>query len=296
MNIARYIGNMRTFLRNLRHMFRHNLQRDHFLDEHCIFPLLQYTDYRYRSEPAGVVGKPHILGVLETLNLLNNSNKSLVRYGDGEFFIIKGTGVPFQDATPTLSKRLAEILSSNDEDIIICLPAWIWYQANEHFKENISSDFSFTESPWLRLIAEPHLCPGKTYGNANCTYVVMYPELCEPWRSIWQDKDIALICGDRVFNKLKNNVFDNASSIEHLHIPSCGAFSHYDDILQKASKIEKHKLICIIAGPTATVLAYDLAKLGYRALDVGHLAKAYDIVSRNLPPGHELRTSFFHPD
>ena len=41
-------------------------------------------------------------------------------------------------------------------------------------------------------------------------------------------------------------------------------------------KIDQNKLILIALGPTATVLAYDLSKLGYRALDVGHVDIEYE--------------------
>ena len=36
----------------------------------------------------------------------------------------------------------------------------------------------------------------------------------------------------------------------------------------------------VVLGPTATILAYDLAKAGYQALDIGHLGKAYDWLKR----------------
>ena len=38
----------------------------------------------------------------------------------------------------------------------------------------------------------------------------------------------------------------------------------------------ENKLILIALGPTATVLAYDLAKAGYWALDIGHLDLEYE--------------------
>ena len=39
---------------------------------------------------------------------------------------------------------------------------------------------------------------------------------------------------------------------------------------------EKNVLFMVAAGPTATVLSYDLWKDGYQALDVGHLPNSYD--------------------
>jgi hypothetical protein len=44
------------------------------------------------------------------------------------------------------------------------------------------------------------------------------------------------------------------------------------------------KLILIALGPTATVLAYDLAKKGYQAIDIGHLPSCYEVVKNgNMP-------------
>lgn len=41
-------------------------------------------------------------------------------------------------------------------------------------------------------------------------------------------------------------------------------------------KVRGGGLFIAALGPTATVLAYDLAKAGYRALDVGHVDTMYE--------------------
>ena len=46
-------------------------------------------------------------------------------------------------------------------------------------------------------------------------------------------------------------------------------------------KIKKNILILISLGPTATVLAYDLCKLGYQAIDVGHIDIEYEWFLKN---------------
>ena len=53
-----------------------------------------------------------------------------------------------------------------------------------------------------------------------------------------------------------------------------GGAPHFTAELRK--KLPKDRLILIVLGPTAKPLAYDLTKLGYRALDLGHMAKAYE--------------------
>ena len=38
----------------------------------------------------------------------------------------------------------------------------------------------------------------------------------------------------------------------------------------------KDKLFLLALGPTATVLAYDLCKMGYQAVDIGHIDLEYE--------------------
>ena len=58
--------------------------------------------------------------------------------------------------------------------------------------------------------------------------------------------------------------------------PSENAFEIYDKIYNEALKIDKNKLVLLALGPTATVLAYDLFKAGYQAIDIGHVDIEYE--------------------
>ena len=70
----------------------------------------------------------------------------------------------------------------------------------------------------------------------------------------------------------------------------------YDNLLTNAKKIDKDRLVIIILGPTATVMAYDLAKLGYQALDFGHIAKDYDFYTKKVKHDSETISNFLKPD
>ena len=64
---------------------------------------------------------------------------------------------------------------------------------------------------------------------------------------------------------------------------STNGFSHYDDMLKAITthvEPKDDKLILLSYGPTATILAYDLAKLGYQAVDIGHLDIEYEWYQR----------------
>ena len=75
-----------------------------------------------------------------------------------------------------------------------------------------------------------------------------------------------------------NNLFDNALYVKRIEAPAENAVGiNSDDILDAAKKlIPKGSIIFMALGATATVLAYDLAALGYKAMDLGHLDIEYE--------------------
>lgn len=254
--------------------------------DHALPPLLSYVDRLYKRDTIAAAPKPHIVNMEETMKTLVNTEKSLIRMGDGELILAAGgRNIVFQHADERLKERLIEILESDDEHIMIALSTWFWYKI---LPIKRGWDWSLSEYPAARVVADEHLVPGKTYYDAEISLIYGLTgkntqAWYEQWRRIWQDKEIAVICGDRVFDKLIYNVFDNAAHIEYLYVPTRNAFDEYDDILDAASKININKIICIMAGPTAKVLAFDLCRhYGFRCLDVGHLAKDYDCWKRQL--------------
>ena len=74
----------------------------------------------------------------------------------------------------------------------------------------------------------------------------------------------------------KNDLFENAESIKRIICPAKNAYEKYDEILTECKKQNNDVLFIIALGPVATVIAYDLANTGYRALDLGHIDIEYE--------------------
>ena len=53
---------------------------------------------------------PKVINSIDSLKKINNEKLSISRYGDGEFFIMSGKSIKFQEYDPTLASRLKEIL------------------------------------------------------------------------------------------------------------------------------------------------------------------------------------------
>jgi glycosyltransferase, family 8 len=96
-------------------------------------------------------------------------------------------------------------------------------------------------------------------------------------KQIWNERDIVIVEGCKTRSGIGYDLYDNANSIQRVLGPALSGFDRYDDIYDFIiNNINKNKLILLSFGITATVLAYELAKLGYQAIDLGHLDIEYE--------------------
>lgn len=280
---------IKDFFKRIKFIFR--------LDEDYIVNLIDEMKYELADE-LKTLPIPKIKTVDETLDALIAQKVSFCRFGDGEINLINGRDIPFQKSSSTLQKRLIEVLTCQDDDLFIGIPRVCFYS-----KQNIlplSRHFWRKKGKRFRDAILPYLDMKQQYYDAGTTLAYSYIEYdfdnyFSKLRSLWQNRDIVVICGQTVFDKIEHNIFDNAKSLEYQYAPSMNAFESYADIYQKALQIAKDKLIIAILGPTAKCLCYDLHKAGYQALDLGHVAKSYDLFKKNIPLS-QTYNQFYKPD
>ena len=103
------------------------------------------------------------------------------------------------------------------------------------------------------------------------------PNYIKKLKKVWDQREVVIIEGEKSRLGVGNDLFDNMKSIERIICPTINAFNKYKEIIITIKKnVRKNKLILIALGPTATILAYDLYKLGYRAIDIGHIDIEYE--------------------
>ena len=98
----------------------------------------------------------------------------------------------------------------------------------------------------------------------------------ENLKKIWADRKCVFIEGKYTALGVGNDLFSGAESIQRIIGPAENAFHAYDKILECCKNQAKDKLFLLALGPTATVLAYDLCKMGYQAVDIGHIDLEYE--------------------
>jgi glycosyltransferase family protein len=100
-------------------------------------------------------------------------------------------------------------------------------------------------------------------------------------KKIWEGRDVLMIEGEKTRFGIGNDLLNNAKSVKRILCPTKNSYSLYDKILNAIFKFDKNYLILISLGPTATILAHDLNKYGYQAIDIGHADIQYELYLRN---------------
>lgn len=227
--------------------------------------------------------KYKILSDEETINKIINEKISISRFGDGEFKWIMGIKQEsFQEHNQLLARRLKEVLMSDNDKILICIP---YSFKNTKALAKKSEIFWLNFIRWYGTKVTKYLKKDKIYGSATFTrwYIesknkknnIMQNKI-NNIKKIWENKDLLIIEGKDTKIGVGNNFLENAKSIQRILVPSTNAFEKYNEIIEAAKKTPKDYLILLALGPTATILSYDLTLLGYQAIDVGHIDIEYE--------------------
>lgn len=223
-----------------------------------------------------------VLSITETVDKIVNESVSISRFGDGEFNLIFGTGIGFQEQNTQLSQKLLTVLHSQDENHLICV-------SNFFTKKKMMLRTDENRTWWRRYFTGNaikwfrHLNLQYVYGNASISrFYIPFQDKetsrqnAEYIKRIWMNRNVLVIEGEKTRLGVGNDLLNGAKEVKRILCPSRDAFSKYDEILNEVRRHSKDYLVLIALGPTATVLAYDLAKEGYQALDIGHIDLEYE--------------------
>lgn len=217
------------------------------------------------------------------LNKMIRDKSSLCRFGDGEFEIMRGNNRPwFQSNSETLRTRLLEVINSKSECINIAIAQnFINLEAlKEEAADDIRDYMAFqTREDILKM-----LDMDRVYYDTYVTrpYIIYRDKrnadiIFPLFKKLWKNRSLLIIEGKYARNGVNNDLFDSADSIRRIVCPSKNAWSKYDEIKKSVlDAAKKQDLICISLGPTATVLAYDLANMGFQSVDIGQIDNEYE--------------------
>ncbi|MCD7726130.1 MAG: GT-D fold domain-containing protein [Clostridiales bacterium] len=233
----------------------------------------------------------------ETIWELVNTEKSMVRFGDGEIVMIRGVDLMLQKASPEIGAGLARILGYEYDGLMVTIPG-VFDTLSDHRKA--SRQFWKDHLLFSRKTYEKYCNPNRIYGTTFVSRCYYYPKdrsKCAEWfakiKKIWENKDIVIVEGTKTHNGVGNDLFDTAGSIERIICPPKDAYAALPEIMEACGQYGRDRLFLLSIGVAAKFLALELFQKGYRVLDIGNMDLEYEWYVRQAPdkipiPKHDI--------
>lgn len=231
---------------------------------------------------------PAVWSEEETIQHLLENKSSICRFGDGELKLMVGEKhKSFQDVNHSLNNRLIEVLNSNVPNILVAIhPVRDFDSLGRIWQKFIIR----IGSPVLNLLDSNRRYPsmGVFRGLPKNTKENLVSRILKI-KKLWEGRKILLVVGENSRFTFEEELFNNVESVDYVYAPAKNAFEVYDEIVNKVKQYNKDEyLILIVLGPTATVMAYDLALDGYQAIDFGQMPGTYKRAKKVLFGNEEV--------
>lgn len=205
---------------------------------------------------------PHVLGEIETLRQVL-AGKSLARYGDGEFKMVRtaGTSIKSQNGDLALSRRLTEILADSG-DCLVGIP-------------NIRSatpktDFWDTVEPWATPLLSERPYVSAFVSRPDSAPWINTHEYWSLVEDLWRGRSVTVVRGSgKAFTP---EIMRGAGEVREILGPKNSAWSAYASLMDRIGTPDR---VILSLGPAATVMAVDLCAKGVHAIDTGHMGAFY---------------------
>lgn len=252
-------------------------------------PTLDNLTYELYGDAVSIQSEcPKILDANKTAELLWKERKCLARFGDGEFEIMCGRSrAKFQATEDNLGERLREALNAQEDNLLIAI-ADNYGKLDKYTDEGAEAIRSYMHAG-VRKDHMALLDKERQYYDAYLSrpYIIFRDkkgagERFANVRRIWDNQNVLIVEGEYTRFGVGNDLLDNTAQVSRILAPSENAFSKYDQIVEEVRRYGKNKLILVILGPTATVMAYELAKEGYWIIDIGQLDVEYEWYLRGV--------------
>lgn len=215
--------------------------------------------------------RARILSAEETIEYIKKNHKSLIRYGDGEFKILNGQDVHYQQYNQELHVELEKIICEYQEEspYLLCMPHK--YFGNNNFVLNSRVLISCWGKP--KRMFQKYAKQDVVYGDA----FIFAKNNKEIYHNLWNNySNIILVHNDEKY-------LHSASGLEgqkgyYVKVPNCNSYGEIDNIEKEIITIyedndlmKENTVILVSAGPMAKALVFRLAENGYFAIDCGHI-------------------------
>ncbi len=239
--------------------------------------LADLYDWLYRK----IIKNPlKVMSVEETIDELLTTQKSLVRFGDGEIMVIRGKDIHTQKNTTEIADGLKRIIAYPYDDLMVSLPDI--FEGVESYQQQ-SQRFWKDHLLFCRRFYHRYCSRERIYANAflpRFYYIFHDKTPCKCWidkiKKIWDNMDVVVVEGTTSHSGAGNDLFLSAKSVERIICPPKDAMQSYAKILEACVSYGNDRLFLLAIGVTSKLLAEELFLKGYRVIDIGNLDMEYE--------------------
>jgi len=203
---------------------------------------------------------PNVIDERQTLDMVL-AGQSMSRYGDGELKLALGHSAKSQDFHPELCEKLRVILKSRSKECLVCIPNVMSTTPKHVFWGQYAA-------PKYTNLYDPTWIYGSSFvSRPDSAPWIDTPPYWEKVRSLWRGLDVVLVRGGG--KSLLPERMPGAASVEEVIAPVRHAYVEYNALVARLRPEKRRVILCL--GATATVLAWELARAGVHAIDLGHM-------------------------
>ena len=168
----------------------------------------------------------------ETLDEIILNNKSISRFGDGEFKLIWGKNIGFQKANKIMSQKLFQILNNKDKNFLVGIN--IPYKELKSLKYHEIKYWTRYFNKYKFKLAKIINKKKKYYSATISRFYSRYkdktkiPNYIKKVKQIWDRKNILIIEGEKTRFGVGNDLFNNIKTIKRIICPINNAFDVYN--------------------------------------------------------------------
>lgn len=226
-----------------------------------------------------------------SLKLVREKNLSVIRFGDGEFDIMRGKSIPYQKYSSVLARSMNSIiLNGSTKEILVCLPD-VFCKMNRYSKECKTfyyRKFFYQNRKILKNIVNTRNIYGSTF--ISRPYIDLEDKTGSAkyfhnLKKIWNNRDILIVEGKYTRSGEGNDLFNNAKSIKRIICPSKNSYEKINAIEKAIKDNAENRLILLMLGPTAKIIIFNLKKdkkVDNQLIDIGHIDTEYEWFKRGV--------------
>ncbi len=207
----------------------------------------------------------------QTIRHMLAHRSSICRYGDGEFKLIIGRRhKSFQDINQELNEKMLDVLRSDVPNILIAIHPVHEYETLGRIWQKYIIRMG---GQILSLLDKNREYPSTgVFRLLPLQSKAAFITRVQLIKQLWHNRKIVFVVGRNSRFTFEPELFNNVRSIEYIYAPPKNAFAEYTLIMDQVLQYDRDNyLILIVLGPTATVMAFDLAQQGYQAIDFGQM-------------------------